>query len=189
MLKLSAASLKEQRRADPNKRLVWLDIGGGTGRATTAHCACSRLTAISLFPGWNIEEMDKYFPISEFDSVYLLDLCEPLLEVARKRFERRGWKNVHVLCQDATNFILPEWTESGIDPDGSIDYVSMSYALSMIPNFYALLDRVDRFLHPEGLVSVADFYVSGRDQNASAQAIGDARRHCSWLTRLFWLHW
>ena len=27
--------------------------------------------------GFNIEEMNKYFPISEFDRVYLIDLCEP----------------------------------------------------------------------------------------------------------------
>lgn len=27
--------------------------------------------------GFNIEEMDKFFPISEFDAVYLVDLCEP----------------------------------------------------------------------------------------------------------------
>lgn len=33
MLKLSAAHLKEQRRKDPTKRLVWLDIGGGTGES------------------------------------------------------------------------------------------------------------------------------------------------------------
>jgi betaine lipid synthase len=39
MLKLSAAHLREQRRKNPNKRLIWLDIGGGTG--------------------WNVEEMDK----------------------------------------------------------------------------------------------------------------------------------
>jgi hypothetical protein len=32
MLKLSAAHLAEQRRKDPSKRLVWLDIGGGTGK-------------------------------------------------------------------------------------------------------------------------------------------------------------
>lgn len=32
MLKLSAAHLKEQRKADPSKRLIWLDIGGGTGK-------------------------------------------------------------------------------------------------------------------------------------------------------------
>lgn len=39
MLKLSAAHLREVRRKYPHKKLVWLDIGGGTG--------------------WNVEEMDK----------------------------------------------------------------------------------------------------------------------------------
>lgn len=42
MLKLSAAHLREQRRQAADKRLVWLDIGGGTG--------------------WNVEEMDKVRP-------------------------------------------------------------------------------------------------------------------------------
>lgn len=27
--------------------------------------------------GFNIEEMDKYFPIKNFDAVYLIDLCQP----------------------------------------------------------------------------------------------------------------
>lgn len=67
----------------PGKRLVWVDIGGGTG--------------------WNIEQMNEICPIEVFDAVYLIDLCEPLLEVARKRFEKKGWKNVHCLCQDATS--------------------------------------------------------------------------------------
>jgi hypothetical protein len=31
MLRLAAAQLREQRRVAPDKRLVWVDIGGGTG--------------------------------------------------------------------------------------------------------------------------------------------------------------
>ncbi|ORY85942.1 hypothetical protein BCR35DRAFT_302535 [Leucosporidium creatinivorum] len=170
MLKLSAAHLKEQRKQDPSKRLVWLDIGGGTG--------------------WNVEEMDKYFPIADFDAVYVLDLCAPLLEVSRKRFEARGWENVHCLLQDATTFVLPEWSEEGVDPEGALDFVTMSYSLSMMPNMLALVDRVDRFLSPTGLLSVCDFYVSAREKTSLSEVIGDvASRHCSWLTRLFWLHW
>ena len=41
----------------PRKPLVWVDIGGGTG--------------------FNIEEMDRYFPVAGFDAVYLIDLCQP----------------------------------------------------------------------------------------------------------------
>jgi len=56
--------------------------------------------------GHNIELMDKHFPISSFDAVYLIDLCDSLLDVARRRFAQKGWKNVIVLCQDASEFSL-----------------------------------------------------------------------------------
>lgn len=74
--------------------------------------------------------MDKHFSISQFDAIYLIDLCEPLLEVARKRFARKGWRNVIVLCQDAAAFTLPEWSTS--DPKGSISFITLSYSLSMV---------------------------------------------------------
>jgi hypothetical protein len=54
-----------------------------------------------------------------------------MLEVARKRFAKRGWTNVHVLCQDASEFTLPEWN-SEKDPKGSVGFVTLSYSLSMV---------------------------------------------------------
>jgi betaine lipid synthase len=81
--------------------------------------------------GWNIETMDAYMPISEFDAVYLIDLCQPLLDLAKKRFRERGWKNVTCICQDASTFVLPEWTD-GVDPMGSLGFVTLSYSLSMV---------------------------------------------------------
>lgn len=118
--------------------------------------------------------MDTFMPVESFDAVYLVDLCEPLLAVARKRFAARGWQNIHVLCQDATSFTLPEW-DDGKDPKGCIGFVTMSYALSMvrcifsthlrvisfncrvagprlpslqIPNFYNLIDPIHSVLSP-----------------------------------------
>lgn len=79
--------------------------------------------------------MDKHFPISSFDAVYLIDLCEPLLQVARKRFAEKGWSNVTVLCQDASEFSLPEWCD-GKDPKGSVGFVTLSYSLSMVSPFF-----------------------------------------------------
>lgn len=75
--------------------------------------------------------MDKYYPISSFDHVYLVDLCEPLLQVARQRVAKRGWKNVTVLCQDATNFTLPIWSDSH-SVRGCLGFVTLSYSLSMV---------------------------------------------------------
>ncbi|GAA6063494.1 hypothetical protein JCM10212_004453 [Sporobolomyces blumeae] len=170
MLRLAAAHLLEQRRRDPSKKLVWVDIGGGTG--------------------WNVEEMFRYIPASEFDAVYLIDLSTPLLEVARRRVAERGWKNVHLLCQDATAFALPEWTEDGIDPEGALDFVTMSYSLSMMPDYLTLVDRIDRVLSSSGLLGVVDFYVSARETSSVARVVGDvASRQCSYWSRLFWLHW
>lgn len=120
----------------------------------------------------------------------MLDLCEPLLEVSRKRFEARGFKNVTCLLQDATTFTLPEWQRYGVDPNGALDFVTMSYSLSMMPDYLSLVDRIERFLTPTGLLSVCDFFVSGREHTALAGIIGDvASRQCSWLSSMFWLMW
>lgn len=175
MLNLSAAHLREIRESSrrTQSRFVWVDIGGGTG--------------------FNIESMDKFFPITEFDAVYLVDLCEPLLDIARKRFSRRGWKNVHVICADAASFVLPEpgWA-SGREPRGSISFVTLSYSLSMIPNFYPVLDRISHLLHPQfGLFGVVDFYTAGRSssQTLHERAIGGHGKECGWISRWFWQIW
>lgn len=62
--------------------------------------------------------------------MYVLDLCGPLLEVSRRRFETLGMKNVQCLLQDATTFVLPEW-ESGEVPR-ELDFVTMSYSLRCV---------------------------------------------------------
>ncbi|KAJ1555017.1 hypothetical protein HK096_010241 [Nowakowskiella sp. JEL0078] len=70
------------------KRYAWIDVGGGTGE--------------------NIERMNQFFPIQNFDRVYLVDITPSLCEVARKRFERLGWTNVKVLCMDAEKLEIPK---------------------------------------------------------------------------------
>ncbi|KAJ7700829.1 hypothetical protein B0H17DRAFT_1046760 [Mycena rosella] len=166
MLILSASHLCLLRVTAPNKPLVWIDIGGGTGR--------------------NIEVMDAYFPISKFDAIYIIDLCEPLLQVARERVAKWGWTNVTVLCQDAAEFFLPEW-EDGRDPKGSIGFVTMSYSLTMIPRFYTVLDRIDYVLSPDdGLFGVADFYTAGKQEYLHEKTIGGIGKECNWFTRWFW---
>jgi len=77
-------------------------------------------------------DRDECLPVTYFDAIYLIDLCEPLLEVARQRFAAKGWKNVHVLCQDASRFVLPEWESGALDPRGSLTAIALSYSLSMV---------------------------------------------------------
>lgn len=117
-------------------------------------------------------------PVKSFDAIYLVDLCEPLLEIARRRFAARGWTNIHVVHQDACAFSLPAQT---------VSLVTLSYSLSMIPSYHNLLDRIDRMLDPrDGLVGVADFYTARKSANLHEQSIGGDGKLCTWLGHWFW---
>ena len=143
------------------KRFAWVDVGGGTGE--------------------NIERMNTYFPISNFERVYLVDITPSLCEIAKKRFERLGWKNVKVLCMDASKFSIPK--EDGGD-DIDIALITMSYSLTMIETTfcYPIIDRLAQVLAPTGIFGVADFYVSSKRS-------ADPTRQLPWLTRWFWAIW
>lgn len=145
--------------------LVWIDLGGGTG--------------------WNIEQMDQVKPISDFKAVYLVDLSPSLCDVARKRFKAKGWKNVHVICIDVHEFELPK--EAG----KFVDLLTLSYSLSMIPNYYSLVDRVSSLMSRDTILAVVDFYVQA-DSSFSDKSTwigGELHRHVSWLSRTFWRVW
>ena len=124
MLALVAAQLKYQSAKEFRlEKPVWVDLGGGTG--------------------FNIEAMQAFLDVPNFFSeVWLVDFSPSLCEIARQRFKRLGW-NVHVVCQDARYFRLP--SRSPIDEknffsqensDAQADLVTMSYSLSMIPDFH-----------------------------------------------------
>ncbi|KAJ2050032.1 hypothetical protein H4S04_002857 [Coemansia sp. S16] len=168
MLRLCAAELK--KRSNNGAKPTWIDLGGGTG--------------------WNIEQMDLLYGLSNFEQVYLVDLCRPLCKVAEQRFQAKGWKNVKVICQDALSFVLPEL--AGQDR-GQINLVTMSYSLSMIEDFYPVVDRIASLLNPQtGFIGVADFYVSGAagpSGHRDAEKAGVLGYQCNWFTRVFWQHW
>lgn len=134
---------------------IWVDMGGGTGA--------------------NLEMMGDE-AVMTFAKVYIVDLCGPLLEVARKRAEQRGWHNVEIVEADATTWAPPE----GL---GSVDVLTFSYSLTMIPDWYAAIDHACKLLVPEtGLLGVADFYVA-RKHPPPEMATN------SWLQRTFWPTW
>lgn len=67
-----------------------------------------------------------------FSNIYLVDFSPSLCEVARKRFQRLGWKNVTVVCQDAREFRLDDYELKAHIAQQGADLVTMSYSLSMI---------------------------------------------------------
>lgn len=141
-----------------------------------------------------------------FSSVYLVDLSPSLCEVARKRFARLGW-NVNVVCQDARSFRLEDHLKHPSDDRAVVstpvayplngseqkiraDLITMSYSLSMIPDYYSVVDSISGLLAPFGLLGVVDFYVQSIVETAGRNYIGGSfNRHVNWLSRVIWRSW
>lgn len=111
--------------------------------------------------------------VPHLSKAYLVDLSPGLLAVARRRIADRGWRNVKAMEADATVF-------SPSEP--AVDLVTFSYSLTMIPDWFAAIDRAYRMLRPGGLIGVVDFYVARKYPSAGH------KRH-SWMTRAGWPLW
>lgn len=129
---------------------VWVDIGAGTG-------------ANAEYLGDRIRKLSR---------VYQVDLCSPLLQIARERAARHGWTNVMPVEADATRFKPPE----------AADLVTFSYSLTMIPDWFAAVERAYEMLKPGGVIGVVDYYVSRKFPEPNHV------RH-RWSTRTFWTTW
>jgi betaine lipid synthase len=126
--------------------------------------------------------MNSIMPIAEaFSQVYLVDFSPSLCEVARERVKRMGWTNVSVVCEDARQF-RPQETDAEV--------ITMSYSLSMIPDYYSVVDSLANLLSPEGIIGACDFYVQSIvDVSSRTYTGGTFNRHVNWLGRLFWRAW
>lgn len=125
-----------------------VELGGGTGR--------------------NLEFFGGRLPT--FAQVTVVDLCQPLLDVAASR--TAGWSNVELVGADAATY----------RPAQPVDCVYLSYALTMMPRWRAVVDNAVAMLRPGGVVGVVDFYVS------PAQPMPGYARH-GWPTRTLWPKW
>ncbi len=105
--------------------------------------------------------------------IHLVDLSPSLLAVAPKNAARAGLDCVLTHLADATRFEM--------EPE-SVDVVTCSYSLTMIPDWFEALAAAERMLRPGGTIAVVDFYVSRKF------VAEDLRQH-SWLQRAFWTHW
>ncbi|KAF7504315.1 hypothetical protein GJ744_002504 [Endocarpon pusillum] len=185
MLSLAAAQLKFREGVEEMpKGRIWVDIGGGTG--------------------YNVEAMSQFIDVPNyFSRIYLVDFSPSLCKIARRRFSRLGWKNVRIICQDARLFRLENHETAISDPvepspntnikrsNGvKASLVTMSYALSMIPDFHSVIDSIPALLAPSGILSVVDFYVQNAvDVSWRNYGGGSFDRHVNWLGRAFWRSW
>ena len=74
-----------------------------------------------------------------------VDLCPSLLAQARTR----GWSEVEWIEADAT-----VWR-----PPAPVDAVLCAYSLTMIPDWFAVVDNALAMLRPGGVLAVVDFHV------------------------------
>lgn len=112
----------------------------------------------------------RFSPIAQRQAQFtLVDLCPSLLAQAKQRFAKAT--NVEVITSPAASF----------DTDTRFDAVVLSYALTMMPDFAAVIDNAARLLKPGGSIAVVDFYLWRGGAPADA-------RHGA-LQRAFWSRW
>lgn len=104
-----------------------------------------------------------------FRRVTIVDLCPSLLRVAGQRIHGRGWSNVETVLADARDY----------QPAEPADAVICSYTLTMMPDWFRVIDRIRAWLRPGGLIGVVDFYV------ARKWPAPDRLRHTA-FQRTFW---
>jgi S-adenosylmethionine-diacylgycerolhomoserine-N-methlytransferase len=109
--------------------------------------------------------------IQQLQKVVVVDLSPSLLSIAKERAAKLGWSNVETMEADVT---AVETTPA--------DVVTFSYSLTMIPDWFAAIDRAKQLLKPGGVIGVVDFYVSRKHPS-------ELRKRHSWTTRNFWPTW
>ena len=113
--------------------------------------------------------MLSYLPLECFRAIYVVDLAAPLCEQAQRKVDTLpGWKGVvHVVHGDATTFVPPTSSSPEGSGLGSVDLVTFSYSLSMMPPFLDAVDHAAALLKPgTGCVLFRFlFFCSGREKS------------------------
>ncbi|MEZ6047855.1 MAG: methyltransferase domain-containing protein [Planctomycetaceae bacterium] len=130
---------------------IWIDLGAGTGENAELW-------------GGRIDQLQK---------AYLVDLCQPLLNVCQQRISEQNWSNVVAVCGDATQYVPPE---------RQVDLVTFSYSLTMIPDWIQAVNHAWDLIKPGGTLGIVDFYVSRK------YPADDLQKH-SWFQQNFWPVW
>jgi S-adenosylmethionine-diacylgycerolhomoserine-N-methlytransferase len=105
-----------------------LEIGCGTGR--------------------NLVAVARHYPATP---LYGFDISTAMLETAERSLVRNGLDRVSVAQADATQFGPDMFGRNGFER------IYISYTLSMIPDWRAVLERAVASLAPEGRLLIVDF--------------------------------
>lgn len=160
---------KQYRQLQQDLPTLTLQVGGGTG--------------------WAVEALSAFLPIDVvFERVYIVDLTISFLKVARLRIKRLGLRNVRIIHADASQFRLSEWEARESNKRDHAELITMSHALSIMPDFYPVADMCEKMLSPDGIIAVVDFCLANVEDVLSRNyTAGFQNRHSRWLKRAFFL--
>jgi S-adenosylmethionine-diacylgycerolhomoserine-N-methlytransferase len=122
----------------------------------------ARVVELGCGTGRNVLAINQRQPVAALASIEMVDLCPALLAVARRRVA--GFANVSVIEADATRW----------QPACPVDRVFLSYALTMMPDWRAVLANAYAMLAPGGRLGLVDFHLP---------------EHASRLGNRFWQAW
>jgi S-adenosylmethionine-diacylgycerolhomoserine-N-methlytransferase len=112
----------------------------------------------------------RLYPNAKF---YGIDVSEEMLKTARTSIARSPYSGIiHIAQADATTF-----SPSSLFQLEAVDRIFISYALSMIPAWEAVLDRAVSQLGPRGEVHIVDFGTMDRMPSLPRRAMR------AWLAR------
>ncbi len=107
----------------------------------------ARVVELGCGTGSNLELIDQARSLESLTEVRLVDFCPSLLALARQRASQ--YPHVTVVEADATHW----------QPPRPVDRVILSYALTMMPNWRAVLLNAWSMLAPGGRLGVVDFHL------------------------------
>lgn len=128
--------------------------------------AGARVVELGAGTGRNVEFFGPR--AAQFTSIDLVDICAPLLAIARGRFVNA--RNVRIVQASAETY----------RPAEPVDCVYFCYSLSMMLNWPDAVRNAVRMLKPGGLLAVADFYLPGGSARLSLRMSDFWRR---WFQR------
>jgi phosphatidylethanolamine/phosphatidyl-N-methylethanolamine N-methyltransferase len=105
-----------------------------------------------------------------------IDLSDEMLEHAREKIRRHGWRHVEVKQMDALNLEFP---------DDSFDYVMAFHIATVVPDHRPLMREIARVCRPGGRIVVINHLRSPRRWLAGlVDLLGPLTRQLGWHTKL-----
>ncbi|MBY0274808.1 methyltransferase domain-containing protein [Candidatus Binatia bacterium] len=127
-----------------------LEVGVGTGLALSAYPTSCHVTGIDLAPD--------------------------MLERARRKVDREGWKHIDLAVGDAQDLDFP---------DDSFDYVTSFHVVSVVPDPKRMMREMVRVCRPGGTIVIINHFRSERPVIASVvDRLDPVTRKLGWRTTL-----